>query len=1029
MKVKYLLGSIAIASIGLVVLWPNAENKVSRKYSPQNEMSSSGSNEEYGGAGGEEFFRQVRANFYSGEVEPVDALKAWDEVVKQSRKRNRSLGLQFTEMGPDNIGGRTRAILIDQDNTSKMYAGGTSGGLFVTENGGATWSPHPDFISTAYTPLEELSLHISSIAQAPNGDLYVGTGSTHEGSSRGPGKGIYVSRDGGASFSQMQSTIPSSPNQLNVEWGFVNRIEIDANGVIYAGTNQGLRVSQDQGDTWSNPIFIDPNCNIQGQGEIDDIEITDDGRVIVAHGTRVFYSDNPTVDCSYTEVSNFPGGFQRADIAIAPSDNNIMYSITVLGGFLQEVVKSTDKGETWSTYQPGAPSPLVDSTFSLFGDNGQGNYDLCIAVQPNNPDRFYVGGVQMYNIEDVWTRPAEWFFAPTSPFYVHADLHYFTFDPTDPSKLFIGSDGGIGVSSNAGESNMRFTTANRGYNVTQFYGIAITPDGRVVGGTQDNGSQLLDPRTAANSQSSFEVSGGDGFDAAVSSIGEILFTSSQFGNINRITPNGFDNVSTGGGGPFHTVIQNWESIDDPTSKDSVVFNADEIRVGIGTGDGNKRIFNGTLNPIQDAGEVIPGSIRFEAGVGGTAQAASDANGDGVIVSDATNDSIGIFDYTTNEYQFTWPVAPAQGLAIYGYLTARFDAGDTLNLISQTLDIDFNYVLQSNLEAGDSVIVQDPVQSLLVVSDGGGLAISRNALDLGALPDYTQLPGISGSPRAVEFTEDGNTMFVGGNGVVRVDGLNDWYPGVNISSVLTTTQIFSGNVTGISINPTDPNIIAVTTGLFGNPNGNVFEITNALTAASVAAASRTNLQGNLPAMPVYDAEYTNDGTKLLIGTEFGLWATEIPYNSPVEWSDESGDMANVMVLDVKQQRLPSWRADNFDDIYIGTHGRGIWTTSSLVGQPSGFDAIEGAAKFESSIKLYPNPMAQVGNVEFNLPKAANAKINVINLEGRVVEVIAERQFNQGDNTVQINVGDLPTGTYFVTVQSGELYSVSKLVVMR
>ncbi len=1028
MKVKYLLGSVAFATIGLVALLPTADNEISRQYHPKAENSSA-NYAEYGGAGGEEFFRQVRANYHTGEVQPADAINAWKEVVKQSRKRSRSLGLEFNEMGPDNIGGRTRAILVDKDNSDLLYAGGVAGGLFVSDNGGASWSPHPDFISTAFTPLEELSLHIASIAQAPNGDIYVGTGSTHEGSSRGPGKGIYVSRDGGVSFSQIPSTVPTTPNALNVEWAFVNRIKVTSTGTVIAGTNNGLRVSTNGGTDWTNPVFIDPSCTVRGSGVVHDIEITEDDRVIVALGNRVFYSDQPTTDCSYQEVTNFTAGFSRADIAIAPSDNNIMYAITVNGGFLQSVIKSEDKGESWFTYQPGAPTATVDSTFSLFGDNGQGDYDLCIAVQPNNPDLFYVGGVQMYNVDDVWTRPAEWFLAPTNPYYVHADLHYFTFDPKNPKTMYIGSDGGVGVSKNSGSSNMTFTTANRGYNITQFYGIAMSPDGRVVGGTQDNGSLLIDPRTSANSRSAFEVTGGDGFDAAVSSLGEIMFSTSQFGTLYRLTNNSQDNISTGGGGPFHTVVQLWESLDDPTSKDSVVFKADEIRIGIGTGDDNKRIFSGQLNPLQDAGEVIQGSIRFEAGVGPSAQEADDANGDGTITLLATGDSIGVFDYSTNEYQLTWPVAPAQGLAIYGYLTARYDANDTLNLLSNTLEIGFRHVLTTNLEAGDSVIVQDPIQSIIAVSNGGGLALSRGGLNLGALPTWTTLPGVSGSPRAVEFTADGNTMFVGGNGVVRVDGLNDWYPGVDIASVTTVTQIFGGTVTGISINPTDENRIAVTTGLFGSPNGNVFEISNALTATNSSSANTTSLQGNLPAMPVYDAEYTNSGEELLIGTEFGLWATEIPFASPVEWSDESGDMANVMVMDVKQQRLPSWRAENFDDIYVGTHGRGIWTTSSLVGPASGFDDFRGTKKFESSIKLYPNPMATTGNVSFNLPSAATAKVNVMNLEGRVVKTLANRSFQSGENTMEIEVVDLPAGTYFVTVQAGELYSVSKLVVLR
>jgi hypothetical protein len=35
---------------------------------------------------------------------------------------------QWTEIGPSNIGGRIRAVIIDPDNTNNIWAGGVSGG-------------------------------------------------------------------------------------------------------------------------------------------------------------------------------------------------------------------------------------------------------------------------------------------------------------------------------------------------------------------------------------------------------------------------------------------------------------------------------------------------------------------------------------------------------------------------------------------------------------------------------------------------------------------------------------------------------------------------------------------------------------------------------------------------------------------------------------------------------------------------------------------------------------------------------------
>ena len=69
--------------------------------------------------------------------------------------------------GPDNFGGRTRALLVDKNNSAVVFAGSVGGGLFKSTNGGATWNVISD---------PGANQSVASITQASNGDIYYGTG-------------------------------------------------------------------------------------------------------------------------------------------------------------------------------------------------------------------------------------------------------------------------------------------------------------------------------------------------------------------------------------------------------------------------------------------------------------------------------------------------------------------------------------------------------------------------------------------------------------------------------------------------------------------------------------------------------------------------------------------------------------------------------------------------------------------------------------------------------------------------------------
>lgn len=112
---------------------------------------------------------KIRNNQVTGLINPADYLKAMQQAKSNQGSRNgHSYNFEWNLLGPNNLGGRTRAILFDNRDTSGkvMYAGSVTGGIFRTENGGQKWTRIP----------YDGSMFVTCITQSGNGDIYVGTG-------------------------------------------------------------------------------------------------------------------------------------------------------------------------------------------------------------------------------------------------------------------------------------------------------------------------------------------------------------------------------------------------------------------------------------------------------------------------------------------------------------------------------------------------------------------------------------------------------------------------------------------------------------------------------------------------------------------------------------------------------------------------------------------------------------------------------------------------------------------------------------
>ena len=103
--------------------------------------------------------------------------------------------LNYRHIGPD--GNRAVAAMSEPDNPLVMYIGAASGGIFKTDDGGATWKP-------IFDKYEVSSIGSLAMSNTDTKQIWAGTGETFViRPAHSVGNGIYKSNDGGKTWKNM----------------------------------------------------------------------------------------------------------------------------------------------------------------------------------------------------------------------------------------------------------------------------------------------------------------------------------------------------------------------------------------------------------------------------------------------------------------------------------------------------------------------------------------------------------------------------------------------------------------------------------------------------------------------------------------------------------------------------------------------------------------------------------------------------------------------------------------------------------
>ncbi len=502
---------------------------------------------------------QIPRNIRQQEMEYARTLPTREQVASLN-KIGGTQTATWASRGPWNVGGRTRALGIDVTNANTILAGGVSGGLWKSVNGGTSWTR-----TTLAGVLPSATCLAQDTRTGQTSTWYYGTGE-YLGNSAGAvgapfsGDGIYKSVDGGATWAILPATATGKPHVFDNFFDYVWNVAVNpTNGYVYAATYGSIQRSTDGGTTWG--VVLGGATTFS---PLTDVQI-DGAGVIYATGSMDgamggMWKSTTGAAGSWTNISpaDIPASTRRIVIAIAPSNNNLVY-------FVAETPSAGVNNHSLWKYDATASPAFVNRSTNIpaFGGSvgnfdSQGSYDLVMKVKPDNPSVVIVGGTNLYRSTDGFatTGNTTWIggYATVNDIsqYAnhHPDNHSLAFVPGNPSVLISGHDGGVSKTSNILASPIVWTQLSTGYLTTQFYNVSLdhgtNGSNSILGGLQDNGCWMT---TSSSATATWTAQGsGDGAFTAIADGGASIYVSSQNGRTYRLVGSQFTRVDPGGTG-------------------------------------------------------------------------------------------------------------------------------------------------------------------------------------------------------------------------------------------------------------------------------------------------------------------------------------------------------------------------------------------------------------------------------------------------------------------------------------------------